>query len=205
MKTKLAITAALALALVACGKKEADNTSTGTAGTAAANLTSKPDGNDTASSTDVMMNGTAVATPVTAGDFANNAAASDQFEIKSSQLAATKSGSAGVKTFAAMMIEDHLKATADLKTAAAQAKPAVTPAPALNAEQQANLDSLDKTPKGAAFDKMYAQFQVAGHENALALLQGYAARGDDPMLKSFAAKTAPVVQGHLAQAQGLAR
>lgn len=202
MKTLLTATAtALTLLLAACGGAEtADNS----AGSAAANLTTQPDGNDTAMDTDVMMNGTVAQTPVTAAEFANQAAASDQFEIKSSQLAATKSASPAVKAFAAMLITEHTKATNDLTAAAAQGRPAVTPVATMTAEQQANLDALDKAPRGAAFDTLYAQLQVPAHQNALATLQGYAVRGDQPMLKAFASKTVPVVQKHLTQAQGLA-
>jgi putative membrane protein len=204
MKTKLTITCALALSLAACGGNNSADNATGDAGSAASNLTTEPSGNETATSTDVMMNGAVATTPTTAAEFANMAAGSDQFEIKSSQLAATQASSAGVKSFAAMLIQEHTKSTNDLKAAAAKASPAVTPAPALTAEQQANLDALGKV-KGAAFDTLYAQVQVPAHENALAMMQGYAARGDQAPLKDFASKTAPVIQKHLDQARGLAK
>lgn len=197
---KLFTTTALTLLLAACGGAEtADNS----AASAAANLTTQPDGNDTAMNTDVMMNGAVAQTPVTAAEFVNQAAASDQFEIKSSQLAATKSASPAVKTYAAMLIAEHTKSTNELTAAAAQGTPAVTPSPVMTAEQTANLAALDKAPRGAEFDKLYAQLQVPAHQNALALLQGYAVRGDQPMLKSFASKTVPVIQKHLTEAQGM--
>ena len=200
MKTTL-FTATAALLLTACGSTApADNS----AGSAAANLTTEPDGTEVATQTDVMMNGTAVPAATTAAEFANMAAASDQFEIKSSQLAATQASSAGVKSYAAMLVQEHTKSTNDLKAAASQGSPAVTPAPQLTAEQQANLDALVKA-RGPAFDTLYAQLQVPAHENALAMLQGYAARGDQPALKAFASKTAPVVEKHLEQARGLAK
>lgn len=201
MKTGILTAATLALALAACGSNKAGENS---AGTAADNLTSAPDGNEVATSTDVMMNGTAVPAVTTAAEFANMAATSDQFEIKSSQLAATQASSAGVKTYAAMLVKEHTKSTNDLKTAAAKGSPAVTPAPAMTAEQTANLDALTKA-KGPAFDTLYAQVQIPAHENALAMLQGYAARGDQPALKAFAAANAPVVEKHLTQARGLAK
>jgi putative membrane protein len=199
MKNLFAATA-LSLLLAACGGAETDNS----AASAAANLTTKPSGDDAAMNTDVMMNGAVAQTPITAADFVNQAAASDQFEIKSSQLAATKSASPAIKAYAAMLIAEHTKSTNELTAAAAQGTPPVTPAPKLTAEQQANLDALDKAPKGAAFDKLYAQLQVPSHQNTLALLQGYAVRGDQPMLKTFASKTVPVVQKHLTEAQGMA-
>lgn len=203
MKT-LTLAAVLALTLAACGGREAEN-ATGNAASAAGNLTSGPDGTEAASDTNVMMNGAVTVTPTNAAEFANMAAASDQFEIQSSQLAATKAASAGVKDFASMLVTEHTKSTAELKAAAAKLSPAVTPTPTLTAEQQANLDALRAAPSGAAFDQLYAQVQVPSHENALALMQGYAERGDQQALKDFAAKTAPVVEKHLETARGLAK
>lgn len=45
--------------------------------------------------------------------------------------------------------------------------------------------------------------QVDAHQDALNLLQRYAQDGDVASIKSFAATTAPVVQGHLDQAKVL--
>ena len=198
MKTYLL---AATLLLAACGQNSASETSA----SAAENLTTVPDSNDVAVDTEVVTNGTVASVPTTAAEFANAAAAADQFEIKSSQLAATKAGSAGVKSFAAMLLTEHTKSTADLTAAAAQAAPAIVPAASLTAEQQANLDALAKAPKGAAFDTLYAQLQVPAHENALALMQGYAARGDQVQLKVFASQTATSIKKHLEQARGLAK
>jgi putative membrane protein len=141
--------------------------------------------------------------PMTAQAFADAAAASDTFELESSRLAQKMGKSAAVKDFAAMMIKDHAKSTADLKAAASKASPAVTPAPKMTAEQQSDLDAL-KAATGN-FDQVYAQKQVAAHEKALAMLQGYASGGDAASLKDFASKTAPVVSGHLDKARSLSK
>ena len=200
--TRILLGLTAALALTACGQDGAPDRNDLTAAT---NLTNKPDEDRAAANTEVVMNGTAVSTPVTAVDFAKMAAASDQFEIQSSQLAQTKAASGAVKSFATMMIAEHTKSSADLKAAAANGTPPVTPEPVLSPEQQANLGALRQAPAGAEFDKLYAQFQVLSHQNALAMLQGYSVRGDQPMLKMFASKAAPMVQKHLEQAQGLAK
>lgn len=194
-----ALASTLALALAACGSQPGQNSGA----SAADNLTSKPDGEEVATETSVDINGMVSNTPTVAAEFANQAAAGDQFEIRSSQLAATKAGSAAVKSFAAMLVTEHTKSTADLTAAAAKASPAVVPAPVLTAEQTANLDALAKAANGKAFDTLYAQVQVPSHENALALLRGYAERGDTPALKAFAAATAPVVEKHLDAARKL--
>ena len=193
---------ALTLLLAACGPSGGLSQNDASA---AANLTSPPDGEDAAGQTEVMMNGTAVSTPITASDFANQAAASDQFEIRSAQLAATKAGGAAVKSFAATLAQHHTKSTSDLTAAAAQGTPPTTPTAVLSPEQEANLDALSKAPNGAEFDRLFAQLQVPAHENALALMQGYAVRGDQPRLKQFASQAVPIIQRHLEQARGLAQ
>lgn len=141
--------------------------------------------------------------PTDPQQFANAAAASDQYEIQSSQMAAEKAARADVKEFAAMLVTEHQTSTANLKTAAGQVSPAITPAPELTAEQQANLDALRAAANGEAFDRLYLQQQVPAHEKALAMLQGYAQSGQAQPLKDFAGQTAPVVEKHLERARQL--
>lgn len=131
--------------------------------------------------------------------FVNAAAASDMFEIESGKLAQTKGQSAAVKEFGGMMVRDHTKSTADLKTAAASAN--VTPAPQMTAKQQSDLAALQGAD--ANFDTLYKQQQQAAHTQALALLRGQASGGTAAPLKAFAEKTAPVVEQHLQHVQRL--
>lgn len=143
------------------------------------------------------------ATPASPGQaFADTAAASDIFEIETSKLAATKAGSAKVKSFAAQMIKAHTDSTAKLKTAAAAASPAITPAPALTPPQQAKLDEL-AAKSGADFDKAYGEAQVAAHQMTLDALKAYSASGDVASLKAFATELVPIVTAHLNMAKGL--
>lgn len=145
----------------------------------------------------------AAVTALPAAEFANAVAAIDMFEIESGKLAAAKGTSEAVKGIGAALQTDHKKSSDDLKAAAAKADPAITPAPALTAEQQANLDKL-KAASGAEFDRLFGEQQVAAHEKALGVLQAYSAGGDAPALREFATKAATVVQGHLDKAHGLA-
>ncbi|MCT8000791.1 DUF4142 domain-containing protein [Sphingomonas sanguinis] len=144
---------------------------------------------------------TAAALPA-AQVFANAAAASDAFEIETSRLALTNGASASVKSYARKMIEAHTASTAKLKTAAGSATPAITPDPALNAEQQAKLDQL-KGLNGTAFDQAYIAEQTAGHQQTLDTLKAYAATGDSAPLKTFATGLIPTVTAHLNMAKGL--
>jgi putative membrane protein len=147
------------------------------------------------------MNATAAA-PMTAQTFADAASASDAYEIEASKLAETKAKDAAVKSFAADMVKDHTKSTADLKAAAAKADGKPTPAGTMTADQQANMTKLQGL-SGADFDKEYVTQQVDAHQKALDALKGYAAGGDSAPLKDFASKTATVVEHHLDMAKKL--
>lgn len=190
MNHKLILVSLSALAPAACGQ-------TPTTDAPADNVVVAPD-MTLDNGADNMATAPEAATPMTGQQFADAAAASDMFELESAKLAQQKGQSAAVKEFAAMMVKDHTNSTAKLQAAAGQADPAVTPRPALNPEQTANLEAL-RAASGAEFDVHYKQQQVAAHQKALAMLQGYSANGDVPSLKAFAGETAPVVEAHLKQ------
>ena len=125
--------------------------------------------------------------------FADMAASSNMLEIETSRLALEKSSSDEVKAFAQHMIDDHGKAGEDMK-AAAQSD-GITPAEALQPAHQAKLDELSGL-EGEAFDQAYITAQVAAHDEAVALFQGFSANGEDSALKAFAANTLPTLQQH---------
>jgi putative membrane protein len=196
----LALVSAAAISLAACGQKHDDDAANG-GGDDQGATNSEVLGNGGAGSAS-GGNGTASATAMNGQSFANTAAASDAFEISSSQLARTSAHAPAVKSFANRMIEAHTASTSQLKAAAAAAKPAITPNPALSADQQQMLDGL-KGKTGADFDKAYVQAQVAGHQATLDALRNYSANGDVPQLKALATKMIPTVTAHLNMAKGL--
>jgi putative membrane protein len=187
-----------ALALAACGGDGASTNATVVGNDALAGSEAAVLGNGA----DNMAMAPTDASPMTGQQFADTMAASDMFELESSKLAQQKASAAPVKEFAAMMIKDHTASTAKLKEAAGKAGPAITPRPALTAEQTTNLEAL-RAASGAEFDTLYKQQQVAAHQQALANLQGYARAGDVPSLKAFAGETAPIVEGHLKHVSGM--
>ncbi len=193
MKTHTAFLAlAGALTLTACGDAADETTTDPNADMAV---------NDTANTDAATPPAGQAAMPASPQEFVDMAAASDMFEIESARLAQEMGSSQTVKDFAAMMIEDHTTSSNNLKSAAAEAEPALNVAPKLTADQQAQLDELRQA--GDQFDAVYKQQQVAAHEKALALLQGYANSGGPEALTSFAGETATVVEGHLDHARGL--
>ncbi len=185
MKRSILMTVSVAtLALASCGKKAdpiVDNSSTNTANAAAAQ------------SVPAISPGQA---------FANAAAASDNFEIETSKLAAGSAASAATKAFAQSMIKAHTDSTAKLNAAAGGAVPAITPEPTLTPEQVQTLEAL-KGKEGAAFDAAYADAQISAHQMTLDTLKAYAATGDVASLKSFASALVPIVTAHVNMAKGL--
>jgi len=141
-------------------------------------------------------------TPTARDAYVGMAAASDMFEIQSSQLARTRGQSQAVKDFAQMMIDHHTQTTAQL-TAAARAAGVTSPMPALLPMQGRMMNDL-QSASGADFDRVYLTQQVQAHEMALALHSNYARSGDAPALRAVASAAVPIVQQHLDRARQLA-
>ncbi|NQE62468.1 DUF4142 domain-containing protein [Caulobacter sp. RHG1] len=180
-----------ALSLAACGPKTEETKGAATPAEQAAT----PDANPAAT----------VPTPAdeTKADvFAAKAADSDMFEVEAAKLAATRSTNPSVKKFAAAMEKAHTATSTELKAAIAASGATITLPTMLSSDAQGKLDDLTKAD-AKDFDKKYADSQVDAHQAALNLLQRYAQDGDTPAIKAFAAATAPKVQEHLNQAEGL--
>ena len=178
--------AVAALSLAACGQK------TETKGAATpAEQAATPDANPAAT---VITPSNEAAAP----DFVAKAAASDMFEVEAAKLAQTKAKNPGVKKFADEMVTAHTKSTADLKKAIADSGQTLALPTALPKDLQDKLSDLGKAEN---FDKAYMDSQVDAHQAALDVLQRYAQDGDVPVIKAFAAATAPTVQQHLEKAR----
>jgi len=205
MKRALFVTAAAvaALSLAACHKKEAANTAdTGNSMMAQAN----PGQTEPVNKAQDAMSGPVGATSAATlgshdtGAFANNAGQGDMYEIQAARMAEQKGQNADVKAFAKMMVRDHTALDNEMKPLIVKA--GKTPPADLDQRRKGLLDNL-KAANGADFDKTYIDQQVAAHEEALTLMQGYAENGDDAGLKAAAAKAAPKVQAHLDRAKAL--
>jgi putative membrane protein len=141
-------------------------------------------------------------TPTTRAAYVPMAAASDLFEIQSSQLALTQAQKPAVRQFARMMIDHHTRTTAQLTAAATRA--GVPPQPALMPMQTEMLNQL-QTAGQTDFDRVYIQQQTQAHEMALALHKNYARKGDTAALRRVASTAVPIVQRHLTRARQLSR
>lgn len=133
--------------------------------------------------------------------FAARAAASNTFEIRSSQMALRKSHDPAVRALAHWMIESHTMAAAKLRAATRNGEgldgaPVVTPT---TDGMLSDLGGLD----GAAFDKAYVADQVAAHQMTADQMSDYAVQGSYAPLLRYDAATLPEVQDHLAHFRDL--
>ena len=133
-------------------------------------------------------------------DFIKEAAMSDMLEIDSAKLAEQK-GNAAEKTFAAQMIADHTKTSAELKGMVSGDLKAAIPT-ALDDSSRKKLDKL-KNAKPEDFASQYDPMQVSAHKDAVSLFERYAKGGDHPKLKDWAGQTLPTLQHHLEMAQDM--
>jgi putative membrane protein len=140
-----------------------------------------------------------MATPTRAMDYARMAAASDLFEIQSSQVALQVSQNPETRRFAQMLIDHHTQTTATLMAAARSAGMSPPP-PMLDGRKAAMIEQLRRTP-AAQFDMAFLMQQVPAHQEALTLHSTYAQRGDNALLRGAAASAVPIVQQHLTMAQ----
>jgi putative membrane protein len=139
-------------------------------------------------------------TPNQRSAYVEMAAASDLYEIQSSQLATTRAQNPDVRAFAQMLIEHHSATTQQLTAAATAA--GTPPNPRLMPMQTAMIAELQGA-NGAAFDRIFIRQQVQAHQMALALHSNYASNGDTPTLRTVAAAAAPIVRQHLERARSL--
>ncbi|MEX8548442.1 MAG: DUF4142 domain-containing protein [Mucilaginibacter sp.] len=165
-----------------------------TAKISVAQTTSTSGSTSSSSSTGSVANDTA------AVNFTTQAALSDMQEIAAGKLALKSAKKASVKTYAAQMIKDHTKSSAEMKKilATKQFTPP-TPSPA-----DAAPDAMLTGVKGAQFDTAYMTMMLQDHVKAVQLFQNAAANVQDPDLKAFAVKTLPILQQHLTMAKSIA-
>ena len=140
---------------------------------------------------------------VTGGDlaFMNDAAPGGMAEVELGKLAASKAQNAEVKAFGQKMVEDHSKASEELKQLAAQKK--VMLPPDVLPKHKEIMDKLSKL-SGADFDKEYVAAMVEAHEKDVAAFESVSKTAADADVKAFAAKTLPTLKMHLEMIKGMA-
>lgn len=141
----------------------------------------------------------AIAAPSAADrKFMADAAADGMAEVALGKLAAEKASQKEVKDFAKMMVDDHTKANAELKSLAEKkaVKLPAEPKPAHKAVE-ARLARLS----GAAFDKAYMAAMVKDHRKAVDMFTRQSNGAADDDLQAWATRTLPALKHHLEEAQ----
>ncbi len=134
-------------------------------------------------------------------EFMVKAAQGGMAEVQFGQIATKRASSNTVRQYAQQMIQEHTKANNELM-ALARAKGVTLPKTIgeKNEKLRTRLSSL----YGARFDREYMrEAGVKSHAEQAKLFERQVERGQDPDVIAFAAKTLPVVQKHLQEAEQL--
>jgi|SRR5437588_8574213 len=133
--------------------------------------------------------------------FVREAGMGGMAEVELSKIA-QKSENPDVKRFADRMVQDHTAANQELMTVATglgiEAPKALDP-------QHDQIRQKLTTLQGKALDEQYMQVMVQDHNKTVNLFQQEERSGSSPQLKSFAAKTLPILKEHQTMATELAR
>lgn len=134
---------------------------------------------------------------VDAESFIEQAAIADLYEREAARLALERSRSEAIRMIALKMLDDHMTSTHQLKSTLRSMKAAPTPPKDLDKRRQTMIDNLDEADDDE-FDQRYLEQQCTAHEEAVALFESFATRGEnDPGLTMFAAGTLPSLRRHL--------
>ncbi|HEX8472100.1 MAG TPA: DUF4142 domain-containing protein [Brevundimonas sp.] len=185
-KPALAVVAVAAL-MAACNQQQTDKT----AGDAGAAVNATQD----ATAGAVGQASAATLGANTVGGFATSLAMSDMYELEGAKIAASKSSKADIKELAAMITKDHTASSTKLKAAAPTEAPGVTLPTTLDERRQGMIDNLNAA-SAADFDKVYLTQQVAAHNEALTLLNGFSDNTEAPTLAGLAKEIIPKVTMH---------
>lgn len=135
---------------------------------------------------------------VSAATYVAQTASIDLFELRSSQLALTRSANPRIQALARRMATEHRGLASQLSFAGRRLN--LLPSATLLPRHQAMLDELVVS---SSFDATYRRQQLAIHGASLSLHQAFAARGSSPTLRPVAANAARVEEAHLKLARAL--
>ena len=140
----------------------------------------------------------AAAAPMSTDDFVQAVATLSMFSQRAGKLAQVLGQNNDVRRYGRDLAEDAkpIQTLTQGLTAAKIDLPVITTLPANQADLLQTLHRVDDRE----FDRMFTDVQVEAQQTALAIIQTYAQTGDNPAVKSVAAKLTPVFQQRLAQA-----
>lgn len=132
-------------------------------------------------------------------DFAVDVADGGLYEVQLSTLALTKATSPEVKKFAQMMVDDHTKASNELKALASEKGIALPDV--LGEKKQKKYHDFERDEKKENFDKNYMDQMVDDHKDMIDKFEKEAEDGKDADVKSWAAGKLSTLRHHLEEAE----
>ena len=192
-----ALVAVVGLSLIACGKKDqnADTSAVGSGATASAARAPAA-----GSSTGASASGAAALSDPNIVYILDQANASDSAR---GRLATTKGTSTDVKNFGRLMVGEHhaLRQQGQQLAKKLNVTPQAPPNDQGEAQAKTEMDSLNATAKGKAWDKAYIDYEVNYHQAVLQTATKALDAAQNQELKDLIKKAAPVIQKHLDHAK----
>ena len=133
-------------------------------------------------------------------EFLVAAAETDMMKIEIGKLAQSKSTDANVKAFGKMLVDDHSKASMEMKPLAERMS--VTLPAAITEKGKEHYDELN-AKTGKEFDEKFADMMVESHEEAISKMEKASENANDAEVKAWAGKMVPALKGHLEHAKML--
>ncbi|XBQ15403.1 MAG: DUF4142 domain-containing protein [Oceanicaulis sp.] len=137
-----------------------------------------------------------------AGEFVENAAIGNAYELKAAHIAKQRTQNQQVREFAEQMIADHEHAKNELQSTLTTHPDAPNTPDGLDSRREQMVEHLEKAPD-EEFDARYAEQQDLAHQETVKLFESYADEGGHAGLKRFAAQMLPTLREHLEKAQAL--
>lgn len=135
-------------------------------------------------------------------DFAVKAANGGMMEVQLGEYAARHATNKNVKDFGSMMVKDHSKANAELKSIASSKNIALPDS--VGEDKTESMNDLKKKT-GNDFDKAYMNMMVDDHQKDIDEFQKAADNSKDSTMKAFAAKALPTLKKHLESAKAIVK
>jgi len=114
--------------------------------------------------------------------------------VETSKIAQQNAQNTYVKTFAALLLSDHVQADADLKTLA-DTKNVSLDSTATNRDSNDKIKQLSAV-KGEELESIYIQMMIKDHEQAVGLFEE-GEGSSDPEVKAYAKRYLPMLKSHL--------
>lgn len=132
--------------------------------------------------------------------YVSNAAEGDMYEIRAAEIALERSQNAEVRALAEMIRDDHTMASQAMAPLAREAGQTIPDE--LDERRQGLLDNL-RGADADEFERVWLMQQVAAHEEAITLHEGFSDNEDHSQLAGHARSVLPPVRRHLERAEAL--